>query len=46
MRTGRTPSGHPLKEDMPWNDYSHMTDKELKAIWLYLQSLPKREQAK
>lgn len=46
IRTGRTPGGRQLKEDMPWKSYGQMTDEELKAIWLYLQSLPKREQAK
>jgi mono/diheme cytochrome c family protein len=46
MRTGRTPGGKQLKEDMPWKSYGQMTDDELKAIWLYLQSLPKLEQAK
>ena len=46
MRKGRTPDGHQLKEDMPWKYYGKMTDEELKALWLYLQSLPKLEQAK
>lgn len=46
MRKGLTPNGHHLKGDMPWNYYGQMTDEELKAVWLYLQSLPKLEQAK
>jgi len=25
---------------MPWKYYGQMSDEELKAIWLYLQSLP------
>jgi mono/diheme cytochrome c family protein len=45
MRTGQTPDGRQLKEDMPWKYYGQMTDEELQAIWLYLQSLPKLEQA-
>ena len=45
MQTGRTPGGRQLKEDMPWPYYGQMTDEELMAIWLYLQSLPKLEQA-
>jgi mono/diheme cytochrome c family protein len=46
IRTGITPSGHQLNPDlMPWKEYSRLTDDELKAIWLYLQSLPRREQA-
>jgi mono/diheme cytochrome c family protein len=31
-----------VTEFMPWNDMSRMTDDELKAIWLYLQSLSAR----
>lgn len=46
IRTGRTPGGKQLNEEMPWKYYGQMTDEELKAIWLYLQSLPKLEQAK
>lgn len=42
IRTGRTPGGHDLDpEFMPWKEYRNFTDDELKAIWLYLQSLPK-----
>lgn len=45
MRTGVTPSGRHLYEYMPWEIYGHMTDEELKAIWLYLDSLPALETA-
>ena len=44
LRTGKTPSGHELNENMPWQDYRHFYDYELQAIWLYLQSLPKLKQ--
>ena len=44
MRTGITPSGHELDEEMPWKYYAQMTDDELKALWMYLQSLPALEQ--
>ena len=45
IRTGVTPSGHELdNEFMSWKDYRNFYDDELKAIWLYLQSLPKLEQ--
>ena len=45
LRTGTTPSGHALDpEHMPWSVYKLMTDDELKAIYLYLQSVPKLEQ--
>lgn len=44
MRTGVTPGGHQLKDEMPVKYLGQMTDDELKAVWLYLQSLPKLEQ--
>lgn len=45
IRTGTTPSGHPLDpEFMPWPDYALFYDDELKAIYAYLQSLPKLQQ--
>jgi mono/diheme cytochrome c family protein len=44
MRTGVTPGGHPLKDFMPWKYFGQMTDDEIKAVWLYLQSLPALEQ--
>jgi mono/diheme cytochrome c family protein len=45
IRTGVTPSGHNLdNEFMPWKDYSKFYDDELKAIWLYLQSVPAESQ--
>jgi hypothetical protein len=40
MRTGITPSGQALIPEMPWQLYGKMTDEELRAVWLYLQSLP------
>jgi mono/diheme cytochrome c family protein len=42
IRTGTTPGGHNLDPDfMPWKDYRLLTDDELKAIFVYLQSVPK-----
>jgi mono/diheme cytochrome c family protein len=44
LRSGLTPEGELLDPQyMPWPTYSQMTDDELKAIWLYLQSLPATE---
>jgi mono/diheme cytochrome c family protein len=45
IRHGKTPSGHELDDElMPWKSYSNMSDDELKAIFMYLQSLPKLSQ--
>jgi len=45
IRTGKTPSGYELNPDlMPWKDYRNFYEEELKAIWLYLQSLPNLSQ--
>jgi mono/diheme cytochrome c family protein len=45
FRTGITPSGHELNPDrMPWKERRLMSDDELKAIYMYLQSLPKLPQ--
>jgi len=44
LKTGVTPHGHQLTDDMPWKDFRYMTDDELKAIWTYLQSLPPMDQ--
>ena len=41
LRTGVTPEGRQLNpDDMPWKDLGNMTDDELKAVWLYIQSVP------
>ncbi len=41
IRTGVTPYGRELDPDfMPWKEYGRMTDDDLTAIFLYLQSLP------
>ena len=41
MRTGQTPGGIELRKTyMPWTSYRHMSDDELRAVWVYLQSLP------
>lgn len=46
LRTGVTPGGHQLKDVMPWKYVGQMTDAELKAVWMYLQSLPALPQGK
>ncbi len=44
LRTGVTPKGRQLKEDMPWKYFGKMSNDELKALWMYLHSLPALEQ--
>ena len=44
MRTGQTPYGYKLDDAyMPWNEYQNLSDDELAAILIYLQSLPNLE---
>ena len=41
LRTGVNPAGHALNpEQMPWKFVGQMTDDELAAVFLFLQSLP------
>lgn len=45
MRTGVTPFGYQINRKlMPVEEVGALTDDELKAIWLYLTSLPKLQQ--
>lgn len=44
LRTGVTPEGRALSLAMPWPFVGRMTDQELQAVWMFLQSLPAREQ--
>ncbi len=43
LRTGKRPDGVALKDPMPWKVVGKMTDPELHALWLYLQSVPARD---
>lgn len=43
IRTGVNPSGHKLLAEMPWQRYAGMTDEDLQAIWLFIQSVPPAE---
>ncbi len=40
MRTGQRPNGTVMLPFMPWPSYSRWNDDDLKAVWLYLRSLP------
>jgi mono/diheme cytochrome c family protein len=42
IRTGKRPDGSALRAPMPWKTIANMTDDELHAVWLYLQSMPPR----
>jgi cytochrome c553 len=46
LRTGVTPGGKQLKSAMPWRYFGQMTDDEMRAVWVYLQSLPALAQGK
>ncbi len=41
IRTGQRPDGSTINPQlMPWPAFSQMTDGELSALWLYLESIP------
>jgi mono/diheme cytochrome c family protein len=40
LRTGRRPDGSPVNDVMPIRLTKRLTDQEIKALWLYLKSLP------
>ncbi len=40
IRTGTRPDGTKIKEEMPWKAMATLTDDELRAMWLYLRSVP------
>ncbi len=45
MRTGIVPGGEAMDPNyMPWKDIGLASDDELKAMFMYLQSLPKLTQ--
>jgi hypothetical protein len=43
LRTGKNPSGAELRPPMVIRYTAQFTDAELKALWAYLQSLPKSQ---
>lgn len=40
LRTGLTPAGTPLSDEMPWRDYAGFSDDDFAALALYLQNVP------
>ncbi|MEP6939029.1 MAG: c-type cytochrome [Rudaea sp.] len=43
MRYGKRPNGVNIDPFMPWQTFKQMSDTELDALWLYLQTLPARQ---
>jgi len=43
IRTGVKPDGSGLLPPMPWQNLSKMTDVELKALWMFLRTVPTSE---
>ncbi|HEV8436192.1 MAG TPA: diheme cytochrome c-553 [Thermoanaerobaculia bacterium] len=39
MRTGKKPEGTDILPPMPWPDFAHMSDRDLRDIWAYLKTL-------
>jgi hypothetical protein len=39
LRTGHLPGGSRMNAIMPWGYYRHMTDEDLRALYLYVRSL-------
>lgn len=45
MRTGERPDGSSVDNaQMPYENFAHMTDTELSALWAYLQTVEPREE--
>ena len=40
IKTGRNPQGKGMSLPMPWPQLRNMTDDDLRAIWLHIQSVP------
>lgn len=43
LRTGKRPDGSALRAPMPWQSSGKMTDAEIRAMWMYLRSLPPKK---
>jgi len=44
LRTGVRPDGRILSAAMPWPYMKYLTDDEIHSMWLYLRSIPARQQ--
>ncbi|HEX6316809.1 MAG TPA: cytochrome c [Gemmatimonadaceae bacterium] len=43
IRDGTRPDGARLDEFMPWRTFRKMSDQDLHALWLYLQTVPPKD---
>lgn len=43
MREGRRPDGSEIDPFMPWQAFATMSDVELEALWVYLQTVPAKQ---
>jgi len=46
LRSGVRPDGTAINPAMPWASSGRMTDDELRALWLYLRTVPAKETPK
>jgi mono/diheme cytochrome c family protein len=44
LRTGVNPAGKQIREPMPWKNIGQLSDDELRAIYLYLKTVPAKPQ--
>jgi mono/diheme cytochrome c family protein len=40
LRVGKRPDGTTINQFMPWAETAQMTDGEIKALWMYVHSVP------
>jgi mono/diheme cytochrome c family protein len=43
LREGVKPDGGKVRFPMPWENFSKLTDTELKALWMYMKTVPAKE---
>ncbi|CAA9373304.1 MAG: Putative diheme cytochrome c-553 [uncultured Gemmatimonadetes bacterium] len=43
MRQGKRPDGSVINPPMPWQSVGRMTDDEMRAMWMYLRTVPRVE---
>ena len=40
LRTGKRPNGTAIRAPMPWASSGQMTDDEMRAVWMFIRSMP------